>query len=147
MKTLIDTNVWLDVLQAREPFFSDSLKVLQMVASGKIEGYVSVQSLTDIFKIVKRSSKETDPFKSLEKITFICDMIDVSPEDVFSALLSDDEDFDRAVRVYSALRNDIKMIITRTKMNLDELDITVIEPSEIGKYVDKGVETGESIIG
>jgi len=145
MKALIDTNVLMDVLQAREPFFSDSKKVLRMVADGEIEGYITVQSMIDIYRIAQRSD-EKEPSKPLEKIAYICKIIDVSEEDVMSALLSENKNFDQAVMAFSASRNDIKTIITRTKMNLDELDITVVEPGKIGKYVGKGVKTGESII-
>ena len=48
MKLVIDTNVIIDVICNREPFFRDSQNILLLCASDEIEGYISAKSIIDI---------------------------------------------------------------------------------------------------
>lgn len=41
MVVLIDTNIILDILQKRVPFYEDSYKVLYYCASEEIKGYIT----------------------------------------------------------------------------------------------------------
>jgi predicted nucleic acid-binding protein len=49
VKVLIDTNIVLDFLLQREPFFQDAELLFQKIDSGRIVGYVTATTLTDIF--------------------------------------------------------------------------------------------------
>ena len=48
MKYLIDTNVILDVLLKREPFYKSCASVLTLARRKEIELYVSASAITDI---------------------------------------------------------------------------------------------------
>lgn len=48
-KILIDTNVLLDYLLEREPFFEEAKKVILSCTDGKIKGCVAAHSMTDMF--------------------------------------------------------------------------------------------------
>ena len=147
MKAMLDTNVLIDVLNQREPFFADSKRIFQLVKEKKIDGFVSVQSLKDIFYIFKKAGgRKTDPFKPIEAISFLFNIVDVTAEDSFSALMSEMEDYEDALIAFSALRNGINFIITRNKKDYGVSDIIPIEPSEIDKYLGKEVRTGEYMI-
>ena len=45
MVVLIDTNVIIDFLVAREPFYDSALHVMEKCASGEAEGYIAFHSL------------------------------------------------------------------------------------------------------
>ena len=49
MKVLIDTNIILDFLLQREPFFQDAELLFQAIDAGQVIGYVTATTLTDIF--------------------------------------------------------------------------------------------------
>jgi predicted nucleic acid-binding protein len=49
MKLLIDNNVIIDVFQDRKPFSEHSSKILELVESGILEGYITANSITDIY--------------------------------------------------------------------------------------------------
>ncbi len=53
MKILIDTNIVLDYLLEREPFLQDAEMLFQALDSGKLVGYVTATTLTDIFYIAR----------------------------------------------------------------------------------------------
>lgn len=147
MKALIDTNVLIDVIQSREPFCQHSKRIFQLAAEGKIEGYVSVQSLKDIFYVCKRSCKEKSPFEPIEQISFLFSIIDVTGEDSLSALMSDISDYEDALLVHSAQRNGINVIITRNKHDFQDSHMVAVDPSEIDDYLGREFETGCVIIG
>lgn len=48
MKLLIDTNIVLDVLLKREPFYQDAVKVMNLAQYDDIHEYVSASAVTDI---------------------------------------------------------------------------------------------------
>jgi predicted nucleic acid-binding protein len=146
MKALIDTNVLIDVIQEREPFYLDSKKVLRLVAERKIEGYVSVQSLKDIYYVTESSKMMKDPFKPIEQISFFFNIIDVSGEDSISALTSDVKDYEDALLGFSAMRNGIKTIITRNKKDFSELEMVVVDPRDISRYLCSEVKIEEAVI-
>ena len=54
---MIDTNIVLDVLLQREPFFQASYEVMKRSAQDEIEGFVSVSAATDIFYWICRRSR------------------------------------------------------------------------------------------
>ncbi|WP_292709970.1 MULTISPECIES: PIN domain-containing protein [unclassified Nostoc] len=47
MRILIDTNVVLDFLQAREPFVEDAAKVFAKIDAGEIEGFIAATTITN----------------------------------------------------------------------------------------------------
>ena len=56
MKALIDTNIILDFLLQREPFFQDAELLFQAINTGQVIGYVTATTLTDIFYIARRQT-------------------------------------------------------------------------------------------
>jgi predicted nucleic acid-binding protein len=56
VNVLIDTNIALDFLLQREPFFTDAERLFQAINSGLIVGYVTATTLTDIFYIARKQT-------------------------------------------------------------------------------------------
>ena len=58
MKVLFDTNVLLDAMLAREPFVADTAALLlNAVESGRVEGFMSATTITDVHYLVGRQTK------------------------------------------------------------------------------------------
>ena len=64
MVILVDTNIILDVLQKREPFYTDSKDILTKCASGDINGYIlkydTLQKMINIINHQENISAEYD---------------------------------------------------------------------------------------
>ena len=60
MRVLFDTNVLLDALLAREPFVVDAALLLEAIESGKIEGFMSATTMTDVHYLVGRQTKNPE---------------------------------------------------------------------------------------
>jgi predicted nucleic acid-binding protein len=77
VRVLIDTNIVLDFLLQREPFFQDAELLFQAIAAGQVIGYVTATTLTDIFYI---SRKHSWIIMSFAAITTIVKMIESLPD-------------------------------------------------------------------
>jgi|GEM_PF-1469659 len=60
MKLLIDTNILLDVLLKREPFYHKAVEVLELVQYDHVQEYVSAAAVTDIYYIAIALSNKMD---------------------------------------------------------------------------------------
>ena len=55
MRIMVDTNVLLDILQKREPFFADSYQALRKAIEAEAECLLSVSAVTDIFYVLRKA--------------------------------------------------------------------------------------------
>ena len=53
MKALIDTNVVLDILLHRQPWYTDAALIFGMADENLIKGHVPASAITDIFYIAQ----------------------------------------------------------------------------------------------
>lgn len=60
MRVLIDTNIILDFLLQREPFVQDAELLFQAIKSGRVVGYATATTLTDIFYIAKKHTRSIE---------------------------------------------------------------------------------------
>jgi len=51
MKLYFDTNIIIDILKNRKPFFENSNKIFMLAAEEKIDGIVGTSTITDIYYI------------------------------------------------------------------------------------------------
>ena len=58
MAVLIDTNVIIDFLTTREPFFEASKKVLTKCSHGEVEGYLAFHSVPNLWYILRKAPEE-----------------------------------------------------------------------------------------
>lgn len=137
MKLLIDNNIVIDVFQDREPFSEYSTKILKLIEFGDFEGFITANSITDIFYVLKRSIKDKNKVYNYIKLLLeILTIIDLNSEDIFKALDSESNDFEDQLIAVCAYKESIDFIITRNKKDFKNSKVPVIEPRAfITKYV------------
>jgi len=137
MKLLIDNNIVIDVFQDREPFSEYATKILKLIESGDFEGFITANSITDIFYVLKRSIKDKNKVYNYIKLLLeILTIIDLNSEDIFKALDSESNDFEDQLIAVCAYKESIDFIITRNKKDFKNSKVPVIEPRAfITKYV------------
>lgn len=134
MKILIDTNVILDILQKRKPFFSDSYQALRKAIEANVECLISASAATDIFYILRKSLQSAQKAKDgLEQLSHIATFADVKGADIHTALISPMPDFEDAVVDAVALQNGADYILTRNIKDFSGSTILAITPTEFLK--------------
>lgn len=131
MKIMIDTNVLLDVLLKREPFFQASYEVLKRSALEQIESFVTATAATDIFYLLRRALKDRQAAKDgLERLSQLVAFADALGEDVHAALSSNMTDFEDALVVAIAERCGMDYIVTRDIGDYADSPVRALTPQE-----------------
>lgn len=134
MEILIDTNIILDIVQKREPWFSSSYLVFKSCIQKKHNGYVSAHSLSDIFFILR---KTCDLQARKNVITLLCTYFTVIPEDgnAYLSVAQNQmmEDLEDGLQMHCAENCNLDYIITRNIKDFSNSSISAIEPQEFIK--------------
>ncbi len=132
MKILIDTNILLDVLLKREPFYEKSAILWTLVSNKEIVGYISAVTVTNIFYIVKKSIGYEKAIELVKIILKTFKTADVDFEVLKDATQINIKDYEDAVQYICALKNDCDYIVTRNIKDFpDENKISIINTDEI----------------
>ena len=113
MKVFFDTNILLDVLARREPFYSDSAKAWTLAETGRLEGFASTLSLPILFYLLCRSKEQNVARKSLGVIRDIFNLVSLDVRITNQALDADIGDFEDAIQFFSAVSIGASVLITR----------------------------------
>lgn len=131
MKCLIDTNVILDVLLKREPFYNDSASVLTLSGQENITLYVTASSITDIYYIAYQTLRNKEKVKQmLRKLLKIVLIAGVSGDEIRNALTLSWRDFEDSVQYSVALMQEMDGIVTRNPSDYKEAEMKVWRPEE-----------------
>ncbi len=125
---LIDINILLDVLQKREPFYETSARLLALVETGRVQGYVAAHSLTTLFYLIK---KDRSAAEARATITNLLQFIKIAPVDqgtIEQALHLDYGDYEDAVQMISAVQCKADCLITRNVKDYQPALLSVLQP-------------------
>jgi predicted nucleic acid-binding protein len=132
MTVLLDTNVLLDVLLAREPFAADSARIYDACDQGKMTGFLSASAVTDLFYIIRKATGEKGKARAL--IEDICQGLMIAPVNravIEEALASEQDDFEDAVAAAAGRAVPVDAIVTRDPAGFKGALIPVHSPREI----------------
>ena len=132
MRMMIDTNVILDVLLQREPFYTGSKKVLRLCEQKKILGFVSASTITDIFYITRKATGSVDEtYRVISSILKFVNVLSVSNDDVNRALQIKASDFEDCLLAVCAKSNKCDAIVTRNAKDFEPFDIPLLLPEQV----------------
>lgn len=132
MVVLFDTNIILDILEKRAPFYEASSDTLQHCVSGKIKGYIALHSISNIFYILRKRYSAIDRRKLLIDVLNLLQVADASHERVRNALLREDfSDFEDCLQDECAKQIKASYIVTRNTADFHTSDIPAITPVQL----------------
>ena len=132
MKILIDTNIVLDVMLKRNPFYKMSLEILSLAKKDDIEEYVSSSAITDIYYIAYRQLRDKVMVKRLMKeLLTVVSVASVSEQEIENALSLDWDDFEDSVQYSVAYLQEMDGIVTRNIDDYKGAQIKVWKPEEL----------------
>lgn len=131
MKILLDVNVVLDVLLAREPWYPEAAALLSAAESGQIQGLLAAHTVTTIYYVV---ATNRNPKAAVAAVSELLDLLTVVPadeDDFRQALALDLPDLEDAVQAVSALGAGAEAIATRDREGFSGLPIPAEPPGAI----------------
>ncbi len=131
MKVLIDTNVIMDILFAREPFLADSITVLHLCEDGFAEAMVSAKTVADIYYFLKKTLRNEQRARmAIQKLMSMVTVCDVTGKQLKDALTIQNDDYEDALQAACAKAEGCKLIISRDKKHYSGTGIKCLTPEE-----------------
>ena len=130
MKVFLDTNIVIDLLDKREPFYIDAVKLFTLAYKKEITLFVSPMTYATASYLLRKHGKEgmrklLGNFRQLSQITTADEKV------VDAALASSFEDYEDALQYYSALTRNVDVIVTRNKKDFTSANIPILLPKEL----------------
>lgn len=127
-KVFVDTDVVLDLLAERIPFFHFSAVLFTFAEMKKLELYTSPLILANTFYILRKQLGNDEAKSALRKLRILLHVVDSSDSIIDKALNSDFSDFEDAVQYYTALEHGINVILTRNLREYKKTSVIVQTP-------------------
>jgi len=132
---LLDTNIIIDLLAAREPFYAEAADLFSLADKKTIKLSVSALSLANTHYILSKFTNDQEARKILRNIKVIISVLPLDDKVVDLALNSDFKDFEDGIQYFTAIENDQKLIVTRNKSDFKASKIPVMTPAEFLKSI------------
>ncbi|PJZ44749.1 type II toxin-antitoxin system VapC family toxin [Leptospira brenneri] len=126
----LDSDVIIDYLYAREPFFQETVELISRIENKKIKGYISSPIIWNIFYILAKYTNEKSARALIKEFKTIIEIIPVDEKIIDLALNSTIKDFEDSIQYFAAKSKKIKYIITRNKKDYPKGEIKPLSPKE-----------------
>lgn len=142
MKVLLDTNIIVDVLQKREPWFEAGEKIFLAVADGLITGCVTAKELADIYYFSRKQFKGLDNVDEkarivIAKLLSLFEVIDSLAIDCENALTIQNNDYEDAIMIAGAIRVGVDCIVTRNTEHYKNSPVMIFSPDDFLSFISK----------
>ncbi len=128
MKRLfIDTNIVIDLLSRREPYYKESAALFSLADRKKVELCISSLTIANTSYVLLRQLKANQVKEVLRKLRLVVKVL--SLDDKIIGLALNDEtftDFEDCLQYFTAIENEQEMIITRNLKDYKTSQIPVM---------------------
>jgi predicted nucleic acid-binding protein len=136
-RVLLDTNIIIDLLAKREPFDQDARKLFSLADKEKVSLFVSALSIANVSYVLLKKRKPDDAKLILRKLNLLLRILSLD-EKVINLALNDNEfhDFEDGLQYYTALENNIEIIVTRNLKDFENSKIPVMTAGQCNEIVE-----------
>ncbi|WP_456313562.1 type II toxin-antitoxin system VapC family toxin [Pseudomonas shirazensis] len=130
MNLFLDTNVLIDLIDKRQPFYNDIALIASMAENKEFKLAGSSLSFVNTVYVVSKNVEAKLVLEALKKLRIICDVSNIDEIVIDKSLISNFNDFEDAVQYFSALHHKSEIILTRNKKDFKNSEIPTMTPSE-----------------
>lgn len=130
MRLLIDANIILDVLQKREPHYTDSSIVWKICETGQAEGFISSLTVANLVYVMRKELDVEQIEDVITRLKLIFHIADFTGSDLTKAAEMKWSDFEDAIQSAIAERIQADFIITRNVRDYLKSKVMAFTPSE-----------------
>lgn len=128
---LIDTNIFIDVLQDRIPFTDNSQSVVALVVQKKIKGAVAAHSITNLWYILRKTHSDEERRNYLLSLFELFDVVSMDKNRLVAALENSNfKDFEDCLQDECAYAINADYIITRNAKDFESSMVKALTPEE-----------------
>ncbi|MCL2755304.1 MAG: PIN domain-containing protein [Oscillospiraceae bacterium] len=113
MIVVVDNNVIIDALKPNHEFEVNAQKILQLASNKTIKGFISANSITDVFYVLRKEHGEHKTKIMLKNLVRILNIIGIEPVDCITAFDKPMSDLEDALIDECAHRINADYIVSR----------------------------------
>ena len=142
MRAILDTNVVVDVLQRREPWFQDGAVIFRAIANKQVTGCLTAKHIADLHFFSRKQFKGEENVDArarqvVGKILSLFELIDTLGIDCQNALGINNGDYEDAILIESAARAGVEYIVTRNPAHYKTSSVQVYSPAEFVRFISR----------
>ncbi|WP_396184570.1 type II toxin-antitoxin system VapC family toxin [Flavobacterium sp.] len=127
----LDTNVLMDILANRQPFYKSSAEIYKLGLRKKVVLFTSSNTISTLHYLLKKFTTEENIRQSLDEVTTVLSIIPIDINIIKKSLKSNHKDFEDAIQIVSAQSiNNMDCIVTRDLKDYKFAEIAVLTPDD-----------------
>ena len=133
----VDSDIVLDLLCKRQPFYPFSAEIFTLGDTKKITLFTTPLVFANMFYILRKTLGTAPAKELLRKLRMILNIIPIEARTVDLALNSDFSDFEDGLQYFAARTEKIPLLLTRNIKDYKIKGIIVQTPEEYLKFLPK----------
>jgi len=129
-QVFLDTDIVLDLLLGREPFFAPAADLFPAIQDGRIDGCLWPLAFSNLFYILKQQMSAPDAVEALRKLKLLVQVLPIDEKVVDLALASAFTDFEDTLQYYTALAHNVGAVVTRNMRDYRAAKIPILDARE-----------------
>ena len=129
-KVFLDTNIIIDLLAQREPFYKDAQALFTLADQGQIELQISALSFANASYALSKYHQVATAKKYLQQFKVLASILPLDDKTIELALASEFQDIEDGFQYFTALTHGAQVIITRNKKDFKSAQLPVLNASE-----------------
>lgn len=129
-KIFVDTDVMLDLLGERDPYYDSIAKIATLADKGSIVLVVSALSFATVFYLLSKYESREAAKEKLRRFKVISEVSPLDEITIEKGLNSDFTDFEDSLQYYCAIKSDCVVILTRNQKDFLNSEIPVMSADE-----------------
>ena len=130
MRAMLDTNLILDVLFAREPFGVESAAIWQAHEDEQFTAYLCAITPATVFNVARKLVLQEKALLMMHRLIETFEISPVTRSVLLSALGLKTNDFEDAIQIASAVADDLDVIVTRDLQDYKNSPIRAVSPKD-----------------
>lgn len=136
-RIFIDTNIMLDFLGERKPFYDPIAKIATLAEKEKLTMVVSPISFATVNYFLTKFENADIAKEKLRKFKIISEVCSLDEQTIEKGLNASIKDFEDALQYFSATESNCKIIITRNGKDFKKSLLPVMTADEFLKSISK----------
>lgn len=135
VKVFLDTNVVIDLLGKRQPFYEDAKLFLTLAQRELVKLFIAESSLGNLYYLAFEVYKIPHADETMHDFFSICGVVSGGKEIIFQSLNSEFKDKEDGLQYFTAVYTKMDFLITRDKKDFKSAsgNIPILSPKEFFK--------------
>lgn len=130
IKALIDTDLNLDFVLQRQPFFVEADEIFLRCSNGEFEAYICGITPINIFYVGRKEIGREKTLQAIDDLLTITKICITNSNTLRAALISPITDYEDAVQHECAIAENLDAIVTRNTKDYKNATVKIYTPDE-----------------